>query len=61
MLKFLLGFLLGVIGVLAIQERSEAADVKIVDSAGLIRGVRVVRDSSRVTVSLVDAKGDRGE
>ena len=61
MIKFLLGFLLGMIGVFAIQERSEAADVKIVDAAGLIRGVRVVRDSSRVTVSLVDAAGARGE
>jgi hypothetical protein len=61
MIKFLVGFLLGILGVLVIQERSEAADLKVVDSTGLIRGVRVVRDSSRVTVSLVDPKGARGE
>ena len=61
MVKFLVGFLLGILGVLVIQERSEAADLKVVDSTGLIRGVRVVRDSSRVTVSLVDPKGARGE
>ncbi|MEN9846922.1 MAG: hypothetical protein RIS36_2069 [Pseudomonadota bacterium] len=61
MIKFWLGFLVGILGVLVIQERAEAADVKIVDSAGLIRGVRVVRDSSRVTVSLTDPKGARGE
>jgi hypothetical protein len=61
MIKFVLGFLIGILGVLVMQERSEAADLKIVDSAGLIRGVRVVRDSSRVTVSLVDPKGSRGE
>jgi hypothetical protein len=61
MIKFALGFLIGILGVLAIQEQSEAADLKIVDSAGLIRGVRVVRDSSQVTVSLVDPKGARGE
>lgn len=61
MIKFLVGFLIGILGVLVIQERSEAADLKIVDSAGLIRGVRVVRESSRVTVSLMDPKGGRGE
>ncbi|MEY4668165.1 MAG: hypothetical protein RL518_864 [Pseudomonadota bacterium] len=61
MIKFLVGFLIGILGVLAIQEHSEAADIKIVDSTGLIRAVRVVRDSSRVTVSVVDPKGVRGE
>jgi hypothetical protein len=61
MIKFLVAFLIGILGVLVIQERSEAADLKIVDSAGLIRGVRVVRESSRVTVSVVDSKGARGE
>jgi hypothetical protein len=61
MIKFLVGFLIGILGVLLIQERSDAADLKIVDAAGLIRGVRVVRDSSQVTVSLVDPNGARGE
>ena len=61
MIKFVVAFIIGVLGVLLIQEHSEAADLKIVDSAGLIRGVRVVRESSRVTVSLMDPKGARGE
>lgn len=61
MIKFALRFIIGILGILILQERSEAADLKIVDSAGLIRGVRVVRDSSRVIVSLVDSKGVRGE
>jgi hypothetical protein len=61
MIKFLVGFLIGILGVLVVQEQSEAADVKIVDSSGLIRGVRVVRDASRVTISLVEPKGVRGE
>lgn len=61
MVRFILGFLVGVLGVLFISERVDAADVRIVDSAGLIRAVRVVKDSAVVKVSLVDAKGGQGE
>ena len=61
MIRFVLGFLLGILGVLFINERADAADLRIVDSTGLIRAVRVVKDSSVVKVSLVDAKGGQGE
>ena len=61
MVRFVLGFLLGILGVLVVSERADASDLKIVDSAGLIRAVRVVKDSAAVKVSLVDAKGGQGE
>jgi hypothetical protein len=61
MVKFILGFVVGLIGFLLVQEHVQAADIKIIDSAGLIRAVRIVKDTSVVKVSLVDAPGSRGE
>jgi hypothetical protein len=61
MVRFVLGFLLGILGVLVITERADAADLRIVDSAGLIRAVRVVKDSAVVKIALVDAKSAQGE
>lgn len=58
-LSVLLGTLL--VSILLETERAEASDLKIVDSAGLIRAVRVVKDSSLVTVSLVEKTGSTGE
>jgi hypothetical protein len=60
-IKFVLVFLLGILGILFITERVDASDLRIVDSAGLIRAVRVVKDSAVVKVSLVDGKGGYGE
>ena len=61
MVRFVLGFLLGMLCILVISERADASDLRIVDSAGLIRAVRVVKESAVVKVSLVDAKGGQGE
>jgi hypothetical protein len=61
MVKFILGFIVGLIGFLVVQEHVQAADIKIIDSAGLIRAVRVVKDTSVVKVTLVDSPGARGE
>lgn len=61
MVRFVLGFLLGVLGALFVSERVDASDLRVVDSAGLIRAVRVVKDSAVVKVSLVDAKSGQGE
>lgn len=40
---------------------AHAADIRIIDSAGLMRAARVVRDLSRVTVVVEEPKGLRGE
>lgn len=61
MIRFILGFLVGMLGFLLVQEHVEAADIKIIDSSGLIRGVRVVKDTSVVRITVVDAPGARGE
>jgi hypothetical protein len=61
MMKFILGFLVGILGFLLVQEHVQAADLKIIDSSGLIRAVRIVKDSSTVRISLVDSPGARGE
>ena len=61
MIKFILGFLVGLLGFLVVQEHVQAADLKIIDPSGLIRAVRVVKDSSVVRITLVDAPGARGE
>lgn len=38
-----------------------AAELRIVDTAGLLRGARVVDDSSRLTIVVEDPKGAGGE
>lgn len=61
MIRFIIGFLVGMFGFLIVQEHVQAADIKIIDSAGLIRAVRVVKDSSVVRVTVTDPPGARGE
>lgn len=61
MIRFILGFLVGIIGFLVVQEHVEAADIKIIDASGLIRAVRVVKDTSIVRVSVIEPPGARGE
>jgi hypothetical protein len=40
---------------------ASAAELRIVDTAGLIRAVRVVRDTSTVTVVVEEPRGAKGE
>lgn len=61
MIRFILGFLVGMIGFFLVQDHVEAADIKIIDATGLIRAVRVVKDSSIVRVTVTDPPGVRGE
>lgn len=61
MIKFIIGFLVGIFGFLIVQERVQADDIRIIDASGLIRAVRVVKDSSIVRVTVTDPPGARGE
>lgn len=60
MKPFVSGLCALVLGALLASEAS-AAELRIVDTAGLIRAVRVVRDASTVTVVVEEPRGVKGE
>jgi hypothetical protein len=61
MKKVVGAILCALLGGTCFVEDVSAAELRIVDTAGLIRAVRVVRDTSTVTVVVEEPKGAKGE